>query len=281
MEGRISFDELGSLVVTVGASSFDDSYFAFFNNLFGIEHCTVFAFSGSLQPNALLESAGPASAHGNSYLAQEYISGAFAHDPNIQHPVHGRDPLIFRQSSDELDDPDYRRRFYEVPGLLYELVMLGRVNDTLFYSSFYRSDRCLTFKEDDVTTVRSMSKFIVNVLLRHFQLRNGKATANYFAASKSPIQYASLVEERQQSLRHLRDFLLCQEQGLTPREAEVCAGIVHGYSALAISLNLGISVNTVATHRKRAYRKLGVCSQNDLFMRYCDTVASYRSRLSA
>jgi DNA-binding CsgD family transcriptional regulator len=56
--------------------------------------------------------------------------------------------------------------------------------------------------------------------------------------------------------------------GLSPREAEVCAHIVLGYSTLAIGLNLGVSVNTVATHRKRAYLKLGVCSQNVLFERY-------------
>lgn len=52
------------------------------------------------------------------------------------------------------------------------------------------------------------------------------------------------------------------------REAEVCAHIVLGYSTLAFGLRLGVSLNTVATHRRRAYLKLGVCSQNELFERY-------------
>lgn len=41
-----------------------------------------------------------------------------------------------------------------------------------------------------------------------------------------------------------------------------------GYSTLAFGLRLGVSLNTVATHRRRAYLKLGVCSQNELFERY-------------
>jgi DNA-binding CsgD family transcriptional regulator len=52
---------------------------------------------------------------------------------------------------------------------------------------------------------------------------------------------------------------------LTPRQTEGCARIVLGYSILAISLELGITQNTVSTLRKRAYSRLGICSQNELF----------------
>jgi DNA-binding CsgD family transcriptional regulator len=37
-------------------------------------------------------------------------------------------------------------------------------------------------------------------------------------------------------------------------------------------MHLGISVNTVTTHRKRAYAKLRVGSQNELFERYFTAV---------
>lgn len=52
---------------------------------------------------------------------------------------------------------------------------------------------------------------------------------------------------------------------LTPRQTEVCARIVLGYSILAISLELGITQNTVSTLRKRAYSRLGISRQNELF----------------
>jgi DNA-binding CsgD family transcriptional regulator len=59
--------------------------------------------------------------------------------------------------------------------------------------------------------------------------------------------------------------MMQDNQLLTRREAEVCTGIVLGYTILGLSMNLGISVNTVATHRKRAYAKLRISSQNELF----------------
>jgi len=48
-------------------------------------------------------------------------------------------------------------------------------------------------------------------------------------------------------------------------EAAVCARIVTGYSNEAIALDLGISFHSVRTYRKRAYAKLNVTSQNELF----------------
>lgn len=64
---------------------------------------------------------------------------------------------------------------------------------------------------------------------------------------------------------------------LTPREAEICSGIILGYTVVGLSLNLGISINTVATHRKRAYAKLKISSQNELFMHYFGLVERLNS----
>lgn len=52
---------------------------------------------------------------------------------------------------------------------------------------------------------------------------------------------------------------------LSPREREVIQLVTRGYSSIAIGSILEISVETVKTHRKRAYRKLGIASQAELF----------------
>jgi DNA-binding CsgD family transcriptional regulator len=70
---------------------------------------------------------------------------------------------------------------------------------------------------------------------------------------------------RTQLLERVRTGLLMAPPGLTLREADICAHVAMGYGALAVSLLLGISIHTVHTHRKRAYRKLGVSSQTELF----------------
>jgi len=52
--------------------------------------------------------------------------------------------------------------------------------------------------------------------------------------------------------------------GLSRREIEVCALIARGYTSEGIALELGISINTVLTFRKRAYARLRISSQNEL-----------------
>lgn len=52
---------------------------------------------------------------------------------------------------------------------------------------------------------------------------------------------------------------------LSPREAEIVGLILKGHSSLSISLSLGIALPTVKTHRKNAYSKLGISTQQQLF----------------
>ena len=51
------------------------------------------------------------------------------------------------------------------------------------------------------------------------------------------------------------------------REAEVVSRIVMGMRTEAIGAELGIKAATVITFRKRAYAKLGVARQAELFAR--------------
>ncbi|WP_291736557.1 helix-turn-helix transcriptional regulator [Leisingera sp. F5] len=62
--------------------------------------------------------------------------------------------------------------------------------------------------------------------------------------------------------RTLQDFA---RSTLSPREAETVQLILKGHSSLSISLTLGIALPTVKTHRKNAYAKLGISTQQQLF----------------
>jgi len=52
---------------------------------------------------------------------------------------------------------------------------------------------------------------------------------------------------------------------LTPREREVLARVMLGMTSQGIALDLGVGLNTVLTYRKRAYARLGVTGQAELF----------------
>jgi DNA-binding CsgD family transcriptional regulator len=57
---------------------------------------------------------------------------------------------------------------------------------------------------------------------------------------------------------------------LTAREIDVLSLLARGYSYAEIAMRLGISLNTVATHIKNSYRKLGVHSGPGAVMRAAD-----------
>lgn len=63
---------------------------------------------------------------------------------------------------------------------------------------------------------------------------------------------------------------------LSPREAEIVQLILKGHSSLSISLKLRIALPTVKTHRKNAYAKLGINTQQQLlnaFLQWQETAS--------
>ncbi|WP_254690874.1 helix-turn-helix domain-containing protein [Shinella daejeonensis] len=60
---------------------------------------------------------------------------------------------------------------------------------------------------------------------------------------------------------------------LTPREREIVAFILKGYSAEATGQVLEISTGTVRIHRRNIYAKLGISSQRELFSRFMPGVS--------
>jgi len=52
---------------------------------------------------------------------------------------------------------------------------------------------------------------------------------------------------------------------LSPRERDVIELVLQGFASAAISTLLRVTLETVKTHRKRAYRKLRISSQAELF----------------
>ncbi|MCF6431146.1 LuxR C-terminal-related transcriptional regulator [Leisingera sp. MMG026] len=75
--------------------------------------------------------------------------------------------------------------------------------------------------------------------------------------------------------RKLQDFA---RSTLSPREAETVQLILKGHSSLSISLTLGIALPTVKTHRRNAYAKLGISTQQQLFNAFLHWQGKARQR---
>lgn len=81
-------------------------------------------------------------------------------------------------------------------------------------------------------------------------------------------RFRAKADERQQRSQSMVSQSL-QELAfhiLSPREQEVITQILEGHSGENIARMLGVGEETVKTHRKRAYQKLGVKSHVELFV---------------
>jgi len=279
MSVTVDLDRVGDLVSALGSPQFGCHYRDLFSDFLSFDQCTVFAFKSTAAPDAVvLEGKSEQMRVIAQSLASEYVAGGFEQDPNVRRVRAPDSPTVHCLSAEDLTNRVYRLRYYDEPRLAHELVVLGQTDDTLYYSSFYRTDRQAGFCPSELDRMHGLARFAIKALHRHLQLLGATAPHATAMAVADPNDKSPSGERRRRLLAHLKEVLLAEPYSLSPREAEVCAGIVLGYTTLGISLNFGISINTVATHRKRAYRKLGVCSQNELFSRYFQLVNQQQAR---
>jgi len=275
MRARIAFDTIANLISTIGKASFPLEYFSLFRDSFAIQQCTVFAFRGDASPTPLIVEVQSADMRGVAQnTTEQYVTEGFNRDPNMRCAKWNPQPLVYTLDADQIQDRGYRHQYYESGGLAHELILIGNADNVRYYSSFYRTEGQEGFSPEDRLALQEIANLTIQTLHRHTDFTSASRCAPLPAAAAGENP-----DRRRRALAHLRDVLLREPQMLSPREAEVCAAIVLGYSTLAISLNCGISVNTVATHRKRAYAKLGICSQNELFSRYFAAVARMQTQL--
>ena len=264
------FEPVEELVSLIGSDEFGPRFYRILDRLIGIDHCTVFACSEHGPRMIVAEAQTEKAARHVRSLAQRYVREAHSDDPvwgRIQ-SAQPRDCSAFLLSPEDFANKVYQDEFYIKPNIRHELALTGYSNRHRVYAGFYRENGRDKFADDNVEMVKRCGPLILQVLDKHSELMRYRKMVSGSPPS-GPIGREELFQKVQQALARNNRFL-------TPREAEICASIVLGHTVLGISLNLGISVNTVATHRKRAYAKLQISSQNELFARYFSIVEGIR-----
>lgn len=73
------------------------------------------------------------------------------------------------------------------------------------------------------------------------------------------------TQSKSQMRHYYRQRLIALDRGLTARELDVCVRSLLGLTAEGTALELDIKQSSVITYRKRAYSRLGISSQSELF----------------
>jgi len=259
------FEHALALVDSVGHPGFESAYFAVFDDLLDLWSCTAFAFRRHAPPRCIVAT-GPnkQAALRVRNNAQRYVERGYKDDPNLRFvQALDRSEIEIRSLADaEFNDDVYRSRYFSRASTRDKIFILSAEKDWVIYANFYRGNFQREFDDADKKKLRQYARLCVAVL--RLQVRFNRPAA----------EEAFLDETRvQKQLRYQQVYDLLIKYQISPREAEICAMIVVGHTTQDISAELGISKNTVITHRRRAYEKLGVSNQNELFGKCFDVLS--------
>lgn len=256
-------NSLTQLIRGIGSSQFNKDFYSLSRDMLQIEKCSVFQLSEDSEPHCLLAEAEDTQTRQLiRRLAYEFSQEGYLKDSTLRRATTttNNGVNISCVSPAAISDGAYRRHFYEDAHIQDELAMTVLHRGQGLYFCFFRGEHQSKFTRQDASQLKSVSSFLAEVLNKHLEVMGARQISD-----QESIFSQAGPEYRQKQYRGILDTLLSVPGGLSRREAEICSAVALGYTSQGISLHLGISINTVGTHRKRAYTKLGISSQAELF----------------
>jgi DNA-binding CsgD family transcriptional regulator len=243
--------EMGTVISTIGTPQFEQSLLCTARNATRCSHVTAFACSASgaskRAPRVMVAVDG-GSATAARRLAVTYIQHYWNLDPANTLPgkeLRAGQRAMLRLRSHEITNSDYRRDCYRSLDLIDRMSLVKVLGNEVVRINFYRNASVGRFSAADFAVVSALADLSMAAIEKHEALTS---------LSLNTGQYDRYCNR-----------LALRAPHLSSREHQVCVQIVLGKPSHAIAGQLGLSINTVLSHRRRAYAKLKISSQNELF----------------
>lgn len=238
-------NDITPALLAIGRPAFPQALMSALRRVADVGHCMVFSFAGELSTACLLD-AGNIPIGGD--LGVAYSEHFHQSDPNRDAIFGGHGettPVLLPNFARRMYNDSYRKIFFENSDIVDKFAAAIWVEDTCFYVNFYRITSQGRFTQSEIRRLLAVAPAVSAAVARHFQL--GAADGDPMARLKTLFATVEPLA------------------ALTGREKEVCLRILSGFSSEAIAAELGISLHSALTYRKRAYDRLGISSQNELF----------------
>lgn len=254
-----SADWLAGITVvlgTVGRAEFSEALFSFLNEFLLIDHFAVFTYTEEQGAEHLFtRSIMPVDeAEG---LARDYVNEYHQRDPHFERArtEENRDnACAVHPGLDDEYDADYRQHFFIQHDLVDKVSVTREVDGAFLYCNFYRIGESGQFSAEERRQFEPVLPLVTNLIACHCKLLRLQGTGEPPQANSARSLVHSVIS------RKVAPF-----DRLTGRESEVCERILLGFTSTGISLDLGIAQSSVNTYRRRAYEKLAIATQNELF----------------
>jgi DNA-binding CsgD family transcriptional regulator len=251
--GQISTPRATDLVVSISHADADAlaaSILKTVGDTLPVSQCTIFAYEFDARPRTV----SAADHRGGRFLrdvAERYTRHFYALDGN--RAIIGRSPnaqtrdalVLHQQQSDEIENEAYRAACYAQPNVSDRLSLLVLPMDSVWLSiNLYRDSAYGQFAPGELEYIESVAPLFAHAAKGHYAL-NGQHQQDPAAAMLARIRR------------------VCP--ALTPRELDVLRGTLDGASAAEIAAQMGVKPASVVTYQKRAYARLGISNQRQLF----------------
>ncbi|WP_116473600.1 response regulator transcription factor [Zobellella maritima] len=246
---------ISDTVAAIHTPSFPKALLSFINSGICFDCALVLGYSRHHKPIYLYDTL----TEQRQVLFEHYLHQAYREDPFYQAIKSGIAPGIYLLSELHprfLSNSDYFQGFYQNTGWRDEVGIICRVNDDVtIVFSLGRLGKRNMLSQQELVTLRQLEPLIQNLCLQHWGSLSGELSA-------TPPEQEDVKGRIDRAFSSLGGSLL------TPREKEILRLVLLGHSSREIGARLGIGEGTVKNHRKRAYAKLSLGSQADLFLMF-------------
>jgi DNA-binding CsgD family transcriptional regulator len=237
-------DGLADLIGAIAFPTFEHSMLEYATRKLCCTHLTAFAWREDTKPRVLM-AVDRGRAHVARRIAAKYIRDYWELDPANR--ALGSKPRLrggatMRIQYEEIENPAYRRDCYSLLRLVDRYSIVKKLGKDLIRLNFYRNNSRGRFADAELKALTAVAGTLIQIVLKHDALRPAMSDEDRLEVYLNRLNSLSL----------------------SVREAQVCAEIVLGRSSEAIATTMGLSINTILTHRKHAYSKLGISSQSEL-----------------
>ena len=270
---------LNKTIAKLGRAEFEDSLFDLVNAVVRVDHCVVF-INNNDGTTAHLFTKSKLSDDICRSLAKAYTERFHVRDPklgavgeSLPRPDDTQVTLLPQTPAADYD-AGYKARFFTDTGLVDKVSSLLQTRKYTIYCSFYRLEESGRFERREFEELSRILPILTNLIFKHSRLWGLKEKEIH----PDPIITQVPLSRTADASANLLDAKNEVFANLTDREQQVCFRILQGLTSEAISLDLKVAISTIHTYRKRAYGKLGISSQNELFSLYLEFVPIYEDR---
>jgi DNA-binding CsgD family transcriptional regulator len=261
-----SFVEAGCAAVqAAGQADFPDAVDRWINAMLPVDSIAIFAFSPQFRASHVF-TVGRLGPGVGEHLARDYTERFAGIDPAWRRSRDGergaaaargaaRDRVVGLDTHGDYTET-YRDHFFARHALVDKAAIIQSIGTGFLYCNFYRMERSGRFSRREWRILPVVLPQIASAVALHVTRAGARRSAGA-EAWNGPL--ASYV------VQDLNDPGRGPFRLLAAREREVCYRTLLGLTAEGIARDLSISASTVITYRRRAYEKLGITTQKELF----------------